>query len=145
MHITLCLDGWDRVWRFMPKPRHLPPSYLPVCFVLLAPMAIRTPSTGPVTVTVQRTSFHTTCRIACPHAGGQTSLPGDFLRSLRSLLSAAAASPPSAAELSAAKAETLNSFAFNFSSTSSQLQRILVYDLLGLPQVGWALGRVLGF
>lgn len=89
-------------------------------------------------------SPRTACRPASAHAGGQTSLPGDFLRSLRSLLSAAAASPPSAAELSAAKAETLNSFAFNFSSTSSQLQRILVYDLLGLPQVGWGLRESAG-
>ncbi|KAG2498991.1 hypothetical protein HYH03_003177 [Edaphochlamys debaryana] len=67
-------------------------------------------------------------------AGGQTSSPGEFLRSLRSLLASAAADPPSEAELEAAKAETLNSFAFNFSSTPYQLQRILVYDLLGLPQ-----------
>ncbi|GIL98502.1 hypothetical protein Vretimale_3837 [Volvox reticuliferus] len=67
-------------------------------------------------------------------AGGQTSSPGEFLRSLRQLLSRAAAEAPSVQELEAAKAETLNSFAFNFSSTSNQLQRILVYDLLGLPQ-----------
>ncbi|KXZ52708.1 hypothetical protein GPECTOR_8g103 [Gonium pectorale] len=67
-------------------------------------------------------------------AGGQTSAPGEFLRSLRQLLARAASDPPSEAELEAAKAETLNSFAFNFASTSSQLQRILVYDLLGLPQ-----------
>ncbi|GLI58631.1 hypothetical protein VaNZ11_000366 [Volvox africanus] len=67
-------------------------------------------------------------------AGGQTSSPGEFLRSLRQLLARAAAAAPSVQELEAAKAETLNSFAFNFSSTSNQLQRILVYDLLGLPQ-----------
>ncbi|PNH03840.1 hypothetical protein TSOC_010067 [Tetrabaena socialis] len=67
-------------------------------------------------------------------AGGQTSAPGDFLRSLRALLAAAAAEPPPAAELEAAKSETLNSFAFNFASNANQLQRILVYDLLGLPQ-----------
>ncbi|GLC43089.1 hypothetical protein PLESTB_000864300 [Pleodorina starrii] len=67
-------------------------------------------------------------------AGGQTSSPGEFLRSLRQLLARAASEPPSEAELEAAKAETLNSFAFNFASTANQMQRILVYDLIGLPQ-----------
>ena len=36
--------------------------------------------------------------------------------------------------LDTAKAQTLNSFVFNFASTNTQLQRILVYALLGLPQ-----------
>ncbi|GFR43895.1 hypothetical protein Agub_g5025, partial [Astrephomene gubernaculifera] len=69
-------------------------------------------------------------------AGGQTSSPGEFLTSLRRLLqrATAASSGPSASELAAAQAETLNSFAFNFASSAAQLQRILVYDLLGLPQ-----------
>lgn len=34
-----------------------------------------------------------------------------------------------------AREETLNSFVFNFASTASQLQRRLVYDLVGLPPV----------
>lgn len=39
------------------------------------------------------------------------------------------------AEVEAAKAETLNSFVFNFASTSSQLLQSLGCELLGLPQV----------
>lgn len=67
-------------------------------------------------------------------AGGQTSAPGDFLKSLRTLLASAAAEAPPVSDLDTAKQETLNSFVFNFASPASQLQRILAYDLLGLPQ-----------
>lgn len=42
--------------------------------------------------------------------------------------------PPSQQVLDTAKAQTLNSFVFNFASTNTQLQRILIYSLLGLPQ-----------
>lgn len=35
--------------------------------------------------------------------------------------------------LDTAKAQTLNSFVFNFASTTTQLQRALIYSLLGLP------------
>lgn len=41
---------------------------------------------------------------------------------------------PSQKVLDTAKAQTLNSFVFNFASTNTQLQRILIYSLLGLPQ-----------
>lgn len=41
---------------------------------------------------------------------------------------------PSQKVLDTAKAQTLNSFVFNFASTTTQLQRILIYSLLGLPQ-----------
>lgn len=41
---------------------------------------------------------------------------------------------PTQKALETAKAQTLNSFVFNFASTNTQLQRILVYSLLGLPQ-----------
>lgn len=41
----------------------------------------------------------------------------------------------SEAEVESAKAETLNSFVFNFASTSSQLLQSLGCELLGLPQV----------
>ena len=41
---------------------------------------------------------------------------------------------PSQKVLDTAKAQTLNSFVFNFASTSTQVQRILIYSLLGLPQ-----------
>lgn len=41
---------------------------------------------------------------------------------------------PTQKVLDTAKAQTLNSFVFNFASTTTQLQRILVYSLLGLPQ-----------
>ena len=43
--------------------------------------------------------------------------------------------PPSDEEVALAKAQTINSFVFNFASTGSQLQRRLVYDLVGLPEV----------
>ena len=43
--------------------------------------------------------------------------------------------PPSDEEVALAKAQTINSFVFNFASTGSQLQRRLVYDLEGLPEV----------
>ena len=42
--------------------------------------------------------------------------------------------PPSQKVLDTAKAQTLNSFVFNFANTNTQLQRILIYTLLGLPQ-----------
>ena len=42
--------------------------------------------------------------------------------------------PPSQKVLDTAKAQTLNSFVFNFASTNTQLQRILISSLLGLPQ-----------
>ena len=41
---------------------------------------------------------------------------------------------PTQKVLDTAKAQTLNSFVFNFASTTTQLQRILIYSLLGLPQ-----------
>lgn len=41
---------------------------------------------------------------------------------------------PTQKVLDTAKAQTLNSFVFNFASTTTQLQRVLVYSLLGLPQ-----------
>ena len=41
---------------------------------------------------------------------------------------------PSQKVLDTAKAQTLNSFVFNFASTNTQLQRVLIYSLLNLPQ-----------
>lgn len=49
---------------------------------------------------------------------------------------------PSQSVLNAAKAKTLNSFVFNFSSSDAQLQRLMSYTLVGLPQVG-AIGHTL--
>ena len=43
--------------------------------------------------------------------------------------------PPTEEEVALAKAQTINSFVFNFASSSAQLQRRLVYSLVGLPQV----------
>jgi zinc protease len=51
--------------------------------------------------------------------------------------------PPTAEELGTAKAEALNSWVFNFASRPSQLQRVLAYQLLGVPQVRvWEEGSV---
>ncbi len=42
---------------------------------------------------------------------------------------------PTEEEIASAKAETLNSFIFNFASTNAQMQRTVIYALLGLPEV----------
>ncbi len=42
---------------------------------------------------------------------------------------------PTEEEIDSAKAETLNSFIFNFASTNAQMQRTVIYALLGLPEV----------
>lgn len=41
---------------------------------------------------------------------------------------------PSDKVLAAAKSKTLNSFVFNFSSTEAQLQRLVGFTLMDLPQ-----------
>lgn len=67
-------------------------------------------------------------------AGGDTSRPVELLAELRKVLQGCRDVPPSAAELAQARAQALNSFVFNFSSGALQLQRVLSYSLLGLPQ-----------
>lgn len=52
------------------------------------------------------------------------------------MLSSVRQTAPNPEQLAKAKAGLLNSFVFNFASSYSQLQRTLVYQLLGLPQVG---------
>jgi hypothetical protein len=42
---------------------------------------------------------------------------------------------PTEEEVARAQSETLNSFVFNFASTNAQMQRVLIYALLGLPDV----------
>jgi predicted Zn-dependent peptidase len=51
------------------------------------------------------------------------------------VLSSVRVEPPTQQALSKAKSGLLNSFVFNFASSSSQLQRTLFYQLLGLPSV----------
>lgn len=67
-------------------------------------------------------------------AGGDTAKPAEFLTALRRVLQDLRTEAPTQKALETAKAQTLNSFVFNFASTNTQLQRILVYSLLGLPQ-----------
>ena len=43
--------------------------------------------------------------------------------------------PPTEEEVELAKAQTINSFVFNFVNSTAQLQRRLVYSLIGLPPV----------
>jgi hypothetical protein len=43
--------------------------------------------------------------------------------------------PPTEEEVELAKAQTINSFVFNFANSTAQLQRRLVYSLIGLPPV----------
>lgn len=54
---------------------------------------------------------------------------------LRKVLETATQEAPTSKQVEAAKNEALNSFVFNFASSSSQLSRLLIYELLGLPQV----------
>lgn len=67
-------------------------------------------------------------------AGGETAKPAEFLTALQRVLQDVRNEAPSQKVLDTAKAQTLNSFVFNFASTTTQLQRILIYSLLGLPQ-----------
>ncbi|KAA6423167.1 MAG: peptidase M16 domain [Trebouxia sp. A1-2] len=67
-------------------------------------------------------------------AGGETAKPVEFLAALQRVLQDIRKEAPSQKVLDTAKAQTLNSFVFNFASTNTQLQRILIYSLLGLPQ-----------
>ncbi|KAK9830103.1 hypothetical protein WJX72_009788 [[Myrmecia] bisecta] len=67
-------------------------------------------------------------------AGGETAAPAEFLNLLQKALQEATEAAPSEQELAAAKAASLNSFVFNFASTGSQLQRMCIFALLGIPQ-----------
>lgn len=67
-------------------------------------------------------------------AGGETAKPVEFLAALQRVLQDIRQEAPSQKVLDTAKAQTLNSFVFNFASSNTQLQRILIYSLLGLPQ-----------
>lgn len=70
-------------------------------------------------------------------ASGETADAAKFLTTVRAVLHDATVSAPTEEEVARAKATTLNSFVFNFSSSAAQLQRIISYDLLGVPQVVW--------
>ncbi len=60
---------------------------------------------------------------------------------LRRVLGTATLQPPTAAALEDTRARGLNSFVFNFASRAAQMQRVLAYTLLGLPQVrAWVVG-----
>ncbi|KAF8071282.1 zinc protease-like protein [Scenedesmus sp. PABB004] len=67
-------------------------------------------------------------------AAAETAQPARFVQELARVLAEARSAPPSRAELARAKAGLLQTVVFNFASTETQLQRALVYELLGLPQ-----------
>lgn len=67
-------------------------------------------------------------------ATAETAQPGQLLAALRSALQAARDVAPTEEEVARAKEETLNSFVFNFASSASQLQRLVSYSLLGIPE-----------
>ncbi|BDA43216.1 Uncharacterized zinc protease-like protein y4wB [Coccomyxa sp. Obi] len=67
-------------------------------------------------------------------AGGSTARPAEFLDQLQRVLKEATEVLPTEEEIASAKAETLNSFIFNFASTNAQMQRTVIYALLGLPE-----------
>ena len=73
--------------------------------------------------------------IATPHKVCHTLEAGGLTSRSFLLPQEAAEAAPSAAEVAIAQEEALNSFVFNFASTSAQLQRSVAYALLGLPQV----------
>jgi hypothetical protein len=60
------------------------------------------------------------------------------LQELSGVLDSVRVEPPTQQALTKARAGLLNSFVFNFASSYAQLQRTLVYQLLGLPQVRFA-------
>lgn len=66
-------------------------------------------------------------------AGGETAAPAQLLSAMRTVLQEARDEVPTDEEVAVAQEETVNSFVFNFASTTSQLQRRLVYDVIGLP------------
>eukprot|EP00891_Asterochloris_glomerata_P007133 jgi/Astpho2/7133/e_gw1.00111.7.1_t len=67
-------------------------------------------------------------------AGGETAKPAEFLVALQKVLQAAREEAPPSTALATAKAQTMNSFVFNFASSGAQLQRRLIYTLLGVPK-----------
>lgn len=74
------------------------------------------------------------------HVAYQRAYVGDIfavvcLQELSGVLASVRVEPPTQQALDKARAGLLNSFVFNFASSYSQLQRTLVYQLLGLPQV----------
>ncbi|KAF6251715.1 Metalloenzyme, LuxS/M16 peptidase-like protein [Scenedesmus sp. NREL 46B-D3] len=68
-------------------------------------------------------------------AAAETVQPARFIQELSSVLTSVRVEPPTQQALLKAKAGLLNSFVFNFASSYSQLQRTLVFQLLGLPPV----------
>lgn len=91
---------------------------------------------------LKTTNTYHICTLTCLHVQGlfvasaETSQPGKLLHELQQILQTITEVAPTDLDVSEAKNEVLNSFVFNFSSKSQQLQRCLVYELLGLPQVG---------
>ncbi|EFN56163.1 hypothetical protein CHLNCDRAFT_7930, partial [Chlorella variabilis] len=67
-------------------------------------------------------------------AAAETARPAALLAALRSALQDAAAAAPSEEEVQRAKEEALNQFVFSFASRPAQLNRIITFDLLGIPQ-----------
>ncbi|WIA12269.1 hypothetical protein OEZ85_012331 [Tetradesmus obliquus] len=67
-------------------------------------------------------------------AAAETVQPAKFIQELSGVLASVRVEPPTQQALDKARAGLLNSFVFNFASSYSQLQRTLVYQLLGLPQ-----------
>ncbi|KAL4438208.1 hypothetical protein ABPG77_010569 [Micractinium sp. CCAP 211/92] len=67
-------------------------------------------------------------------ASAETAQPAALLSALRGAFQQAGEAPPTAQELQRAKQEALNKFVFNFASRTAQLNRIITFDLLGIPQ-----------
>eukprot|EP00798_Chlamydomonas_sp_ICE-L_P023989 gene23989-9565_t len=67
-------------------------------------------------------------------ASSGTSSPAELLTALRRVLGASRSELVPLEEVDRARARSLNSFVFNFASSASQMQRIIAYDLLGIPQ-----------
>lgn len=68
-------------------------------------------------------------------AGGNTAKPAQLVAAVQAVLEELLNAPPSEEEIAQAKQSAANSFVFQFSSKQQQLGRILVYSVLGLPEV----------
>lgn len=67
-------------------------------------------------------------------AFAETARPADAITGIQAVLSDLAVRELPSEVIERKKAERLNSFVFRFASKSAQLQRMVVYDILGLPK-----------
>eukprot|EP01025_Chloroclados_australasicus_P042247 TRINITY_DN44967_c0_g1_i2.p1 TRINITY_DN44967_c0_g1~~TRINITY_DN44967_c0_g1_i2.p1 ORF type:complete len:544 (-),score=59.37 TRINITY_DN44967_c0_g1_i2:380-1990(-) len=65
---------------------------------------------------------------------GSTNYVSKFMKQVKNVLDDILQSPPDPVMLEKAKNKAANTFVFNFASSRQQLQRLMVYNILGLPE-----------